>query len=364
MKGLYDYLHRFNPVYAPQKVSSYSNIGYSLLGEILANVTGLKYEEYIEKAIFKPLSMNSTSFTPPSDSVEAQGGPQSAWAQDQGYSSPAGGIYSSSSDMIKFLRWALNNGQGEITSTLNWFQTAAWSSGSHLSYGLAWEIFRTSDLLPGTKRPVTVYTKGGGLDDYYSFSFVLPQYNLVAYFQVAGTLPSQNTIFTSIINPLVEAAEALAQSQIRQKYAGTYVSADKSLNSSISFTQSDAKSLHIDSWVSNSTDLMATLLPQLESLASTSSSTYLQLIPTFRSAKKDGRAGEVWRWINVIDDYDSPINSTNVWNDYCTSNIDPYSYAQIPLNEVIFWRESSNPASPVNEVTLSAFKVDLMRKSD
>lgn len=343
-------------------MSSYSNVGFSLLGEVLAKVTGMKYEDYIEKEIFKPLSMHSTSFTTPDTSVEAQGGSDSAWSQNQGYSNPAGGIYSSSADMIKFLRWALQNGQ-EITPTLNWFQIAAWSSGSHSFYGYPWEIFRTTEVLQGTKRPVTIYTKSGGLDDYFSYSFIIPQYDLVAYFQVAGKLPSPNTIFTSIINPLVKGAEAAAQTQLRTKYGGTYVSATPNLNSSISFTQTDAKSLHLSSWVSNSTDLIATLLPQLEGLAGASSSTYLQLIPTFRAAYKSGRVGEVWRWINVIDDYEGSTNATNVWNDYCTSNIDPYSYAQVPLNEVIFWKDPHSSSSKIEEVTLSAFEVDLNRKN-
>ena len=39
----------------------YSNYGFSLLGEIIQNVTGLSYEEYVKKNILQPLGMSSTA---------------------------------------------------------------------------------------------------------------------------------------------------------------------------------------------------------------------------------------------------------------------------------------------------------------
>lgn len=263
--------------------------------------------------------------------------------------------------MIKFLRWVLKN-HGNITPTINWFQPTAWNSGSHSLLGYPWEIFRTSSILPDTKRPVTFYTKGGGLTKYYSYSIIIPQYDLIVFMAVAGDLSVLNTIFTGVLNPLVIAAETEAQSQLESSYTGVYTSNGKGLNSSITFAQTQPRSLHISSWVSNSTDVMESLSSFVSSAAGTSGQLYFQLIPTFQTRhSKDGRIGEVWRFIDVIDDNKYPTNATTVWNDYCVVNIDPFSYGAVPLNEAVFWRDSISSASSVQSVTLSAFRVELQR---
>lgn len=263
--------------------------------------------------------------------------------------------------MIKFLRWVLKDHE-TITPSLNWFQPTAWNTGFHSLLGYPWEIFRTTSILPNTKRPVTFYTKGGGLTDYYSYSFIIPQYDLVIFMGVAGGLSALNTIFTDVLNPLVIAAESEAQKQLNSSYGGVYTSKDSKLNSSITFTQTQPRSLYISSWISNSTDVLENLIPFVSSTAGTSGDMYFQLIPTFKTKHSNGgQVGEVWRLINVIDDYEDSINATTVWNDYCVANIDPFSYGEVPLNELVFWRDSSDNTSTVQSVTLSAFKVNLRR---
>ncbi|KAJ5524823.1 beta-lactamase family protein [Penicillium frequentans] len=354
-------LYNVNSVFPSQKETSYSNIGFDLLGQVLAKVTNMKYEDYIKEAIFRPLGMHETSFTVPPASVTASAGSGSDWGVDEGADNPSAGIYSSSSDMMKFLRWVLKNYE-KVTPSLNWFQPAAWNSGSHSLLGYPWEIFRTTSILTNTKRPVTFYTKGGGLTDYYTYSFIIPQYDLVVFMGVAGDLSALNTIFTDVLNPLVIAAESEAQYQLKTSYGGVYISIDPSLNSSIALTQTESRSLYISSWISNSTDVLANLIPFVSSTAGTNGEIYFQLLPTFQARRAhDGRVGEVWRLIDVIDDYDDPTNSTTVWNDYCVANIDPFSYGTVPLNEIVFWRNSSDHRSTVESVTLSAFKVDLRR---
>jgi CubicO group peptidase (beta-lactamase class C family) len=49
-------------------VSSYSNNGFSLLGQVLANVTGQAYEEWISSTILKPLKMERSTFSKPKES--------------------------------------------------------------------------------------------------------------------------------------------------------------------------------------------------------------------------------------------------------------------------------------------------------
>lgn len=78
------YLQKTDPVFAPQIETSYSNVGFDLLGQVLAKVTNMKYENYIEKAILKPLGLHETSFEAPVDSVAASAGSGSDWGVDEG----------------------------------------------------------------------------------------------------------------------------------------------------------------------------------------------------------------------------------------------------------------------------------------
>ena len=271
-------------------------------------------------------------------------------------------MYISSSNMTGFLRWVLNK-HDKITPTLDWFEPAAWNSGSHSLLGYPWEIMRTTEILSDTARPVTFYTKSGSGTDYYSYSIIIPQYGLVVFLATAGELSGSDFLWSKVINPLVVAAESEAQSQLKNTYGGVYKSTDRSLNSSITFTQSEPKSLYVSSWVSNSTSVLESLASVVAAQAGTSGDMYFQLLPTFLTRRSAaGHVGEVWRLINVIDDYSLPTNATTVWNDYCVVNVDPLSYGGVPLNEVVFWRNSSDPASAVTEATLSAFWVTLKRE--
>ena len=55
--------------FAPGERASYSNLGYLMLGEVISEITGTKYEEYVRDNILIPLGMSHTGFTYP-DSAE------------------------------------------------------------------------------------------------------------------------------------------------------------------------------------------------------------------------------------------------------------------------------------------------------
>ncbi|MDH5217232.1 MAG: beta-lactamase family protein [Gammaproteobacteria bacterium] len=48
--------------YRPGEVYAFSNLGYVLLGMVIENVTGISYQEYVQKNIIDPLGMKNTSF--------------------------------------------------------------------------------------------------------------------------------------------------------------------------------------------------------------------------------------------------------------------------------------------------------------
>jgi D-alanyl-D-alanine-carboxypeptidase/D-alanyl-D-alanine-endopeptidase len=47
---------------APGMAMEYSNLGYALLGRIVANVSGQAYKEFVQKLLFAPLGMSSTGY--------------------------------------------------------------------------------------------------------------------------------------------------------------------------------------------------------------------------------------------------------------------------------------------------------------
>ncbi|HLR53203.1 MAG TPA: serine hydrolase domain-containing protein [Pseudogracilibacillus sp.] len=64
-EGFVDYLleQNLSPLTEPGALFSYSNEGYSLLGAIIANVSGQSYESYVIDTIIKPAGLERTSFT-------------------------------------------------------------------------------------------------------------------------------------------------------------------------------------------------------------------------------------------------------------------------------------------------------------
>lgn len=113
----------------PDQGLSYSNAGYVLLGRIIENVSGESYFDYIQHHIFEPTQMRSSGF----DSVD-QIVPQLAvgyfhddgvfsrtwkanWVQGIYKGSPAGGGYSTNTDLLHFAK-ALHDGKLLKATTL------------------------------------------------------------------------------------------------------------------------------------------------------------------------------------------------------------------------------------------------------
>ncbi|HSL01428.1 MAG TPA: serine hydrolase domain-containing protein [Rubrobacteraceae bacterium] len=54
-----------NLKYVPGERARYSNLGYLVLGEVISEVTGLSYEDYVRREILSPLRMDRTGFSYP-----------------------------------------------------------------------------------------------------------------------------------------------------------------------------------------------------------------------------------------------------------------------------------------------------------
>ena len=116
----------------PGQIWAYSSTGYTLMGEIIRRVTGMRAEDYIIDNIIKPLNMQDTHFGVPEEKwdrviVTAEWGDPRTWAQQEEKERQenaqngrrelvvprtSSGIYSTAYDITLFGLMLANNGVG------------------------------------------------------------------------------------------------------------------------------------------------------------------------------------------------------------------------------------------------------------
>jgi CubicO group peptidase (beta-lactamase class C family) len=86
-------------VYPPDTVELYSNYGYGLLGVVIEDVTGQRFEDYLKANVLQPMGMQESTFTQPlpEPSRMAPG----RWFYQR--SAPAAALTSTVDDMTRFL---------------------------------------------------------------------------------------------------------------------------------------------------------------------------------------------------------------------------------------------------------------------
>ena len=100
--------------YPPGTRFSYSNLGYALLGEIVARVSHQEFRDYLREEILSPLGMHSTGFAPMDSALPNRAlaaGIPNRHPLVQPLSDPEGGMYSNLSDLAKFTSWLLRGGR-------------------------------------------------------------------------------------------------------------------------------------------------------------------------------------------------------------------------------------------------------------
>ncbi len=112
----------------PGKKYSYSNAGINTVGRLIEVVSGMPYEDFLDKRLFKPLGMTDTTFWPNEKQLTRlaksykMNKDESALEEEvvtqlryplndhTRYPMPAGGLFSTTADMIRFCQMVLNGG--------------------------------------------------------------------------------------------------------------------------------------------------------------------------------------------------------------------------------------------------------------
>lgn len=102
-------------IFAPGSAFEYSNLGYSILGEVITRLSGVDYREFVRERIIDPVGLDHTRFAAAELDSTADGyhrepalpGQPGGWTPQPptgpGVFSPIGGLYSTVSDLA---RWA------------------------------------------------------------------------------------------------------------------------------------------------------------------------------------------------------------------------------------------------------------------
>lgn len=125
--GLRKYVAEHQAIYSPQVRFKYSNLAYSLAGKIVEAVSGMKFGDYLQKNIYDPLGMTSSSVDRNDPDLAVgygrrlpDGTRQRMPFVDARSMAAAAGITSTVEDMAKFVSLQFRKGQtggGQILNT-------------------------------------------------------------------------------------------------------------------------------------------------------------------------------------------------------------------------------------------------------
>jgi CubicO group peptidase (beta-lactamase class C family) len=160
MAQLLQQLQQTTAVFAPGTDHLYSNLGFMLLGQVLASIAGETFESYVTQQILQPLGMSSSGYavrSTPAAGVAtpyyfvSYDGPNTQFETrsylDWGLQDPAAGFTSTAMDMTRFLMLQFGTapvGGAQIlsASTLAEMRQVVTGGGPNLvGYGTGWEVY-------------------------------------------------------------------------------------------------------------------------------------------------------------------------------------------------------------------------------
>lgn len=176
--------------YEPGTRYQYSNIGYAVLGAAVESAAGEPFIGHVARELLDPLGMDSTAFWP-SPAIEGRIAAGAAVQDDgsldfsqpaaehagRGYKVPNGAVYSTASDLDRFLRFLTGAGGAPFDEVLpagvrHENLTRAFAAGDLSSgYGFGFQTRRLDD---AAGEPFTAYGHGGSVAGYRAAAWIEP----------------------------------------------------------------------------------------------------------------------------------------------------------------------------------------------
>ena len=263
------------PVFAPAYLPEYSDVGLMVLGMAISRLMGLPYDQMYQDGIFTPLGMTSSLINAPLNgslfdrSVIATTSLAGTWSFPYDNPTvPSGGILSTINDLDKLGIALLNSTLLSPEVTRRWMKPHSHTASMSYSIGAPWEITRY--VHKGSGKVTDIYAKLGDSGAYGGMVALIPEYGagfslLNAFYENPATLlrgEAALVFINHIAEAIIPALEAQAAVEATSNFAGTYISSDAKVNSSIeiAFDKSTipdtGPSMSITSWISNNTDMI------------------------------------------------------------------------------------------------------------
>lgn len=200
--------HMPTVVRTPGEAYTYDNFGFLLAGYAIENVSGMRFDQYMDENVFKPLGMNSTSsrFTPELLAKMAthygeDGEPHPVFGHAP-TDGPQGSILSTGDDMAKYLLMHLQKGKWgnqEILSAktmdqMHTYQVFADETLPMTTVG-GFEGYR-NDLMNGHH----VILKGGNMPGHQSLIVLLPEQNTAFYMSYNNDTMMSLDVYEELMN--------------------------------------------------------------------------------------------------------------------------------------------------------------------
>jgi CubicO group peptidase (beta-lactamase class C family) len=161
----------------PGERLNYSNYGYMLLGQIIAKVSGISYEQYLKENVFAPLGMSNSGYDHNKDILQkrasgyriTQSGFINAAYSDMEHPGAAGGLYSTVQDMITFEKSLNGNSMFPKSFFESAYKPFVLNNGNVSNYGFGW--------LATNFRGWRETSAGGDIEGFNSFFAHFPDKN-------------------------------------------------------------------------------------------------------------------------------------------------------------------------------------------
>ncbi|WP_414162927.1 D-alanyl-D-alanine-carboxypeptidase/endopeptidase AmpH [Superficieibacter sp. BNK-5] len=196
---------------APGSQAAYSNLGFDLLADALANAAGKPYSQLFEQQITRPLGMKDTTFTPSPDQckrlmvAEKGASPCNNTLAAIG----SGGVYSTPDDMMRWMQQFLSsdfytrNTQADRMQTLIYQRsqltrvTGMDVPGKADALGMGWVYMAPKDGRPG------IIQKTGGGGGFITYMAMIPQHNIGAFVVVTRSPLTKFVNMSDGVNDLI-----------------------------------------------------------------------------------------------------------------------------------------------------------------
>ncbi len=184
---LVDDIHDDYTAYPPGLMTSYSNLGISLLGVAIQNQSGMPFADYMQQSLLVPMGMTNSSFDTglSASPLMAQGYKGRKVAVEPSLRDvPAGGLNSSVNDMSRFISMVFAGGaagghqiiQEKTLQEMLRPQNSAVALDFDTRVGLGWWLDAKGK--PQLKNGGTVAAHNGATISFHSQLYILPEHKL------------------------------------------------------------------------------------------------------------------------------------------------------------------------------------------